>query len=640
MRRVCRNLLQLLSFSLLWLTGPEIAAAQTVEDLQRMSIGQLGDLVVTSVGKTDQALSDAPSAIYVITREAIERSGAATIPEILRLAPNLQVNQTSASHYVITARGFSGNIGDQNFTNQLLVLIDGRSVYTPLYSGVYWDMQDVPPQNIERIEVISGPGATLWGANAVNGVVNIVTRKAADTQGGFLDLSIGNLEQSATLQYGGRIADDLAYRFYLRDYIGDATQTAAGASAHDNWTKPQGGFRLDWTPPGADSFTFQGDAYAGWDEQFGGPAEDISGRNLQAQWNHSWADGSALKVQAYYDHTSRGTPGSGNFDLDTFDLDVQHNFAFNDWNAVTWGGGVRVSPYRIDGTSSLFFVPASRTLVLANIFAQDNMSITPDLVATLGLKLEDDPYSGVTPLPDFRLSWKPISDLLFWGAVSQAIRSPTPFDTDVMERLGSTVALNGNPDFQSSKETAYEIGTRAQITPQISFSLSAFYNFYSDLRTIELVSGPAQLNLAWGNNLEGRTLGFEAWADYQATPWWHLSASFDVLAEKFNFTPGASGLIGVSQLGDDPRNSATLRSSMNLTQDIGLNLDLRYVSELPDPQLPAYVELNSGVWWKVSDSVRLALSGFNLLHARHYEFPSSEANAIPRSFAVGLQWHF
>jgi len=640
MRLGCRNTLKLLGFSAIWIVGAWAASAQTLEDLQRMSIGQLGDLVVTSVAKSDQPLGDAPSAIYVITHEAIVRSGAATIPEILRLAPNLQVNQISASRYVITARGFSGNISDQNFTNQLLVLIDGRSVYTPLYSGVYWDMQDVPPDNIERIEVISGPGATLWGANAVNGVVNIVTRKAAATQGGFLDLSIGNQEQSATLQYGGHVNDDLAYRVYLRDYIGAATETATHSSAHDNWTKPQGGFRLDWTPNGADSLTVQGDAYAGWDEQFGGPAEYITGGNLLAQWDHNWTDGSATKVITYYDHTSRGTPGNGNFSLDTFDIDVQHSFDFNDWNNMIVGGGVRISPYTIEGTSSLFFVPASRTLSLANIFVQDSATITPDLVATLGLKLEDDPYSGVTPLPNFRLSWKPTTDLLFWGAVSQAIRSPTPFDVDVAERVGTIVALNGNPDFQSAKQTAYEIGTRAQITPQVSFSLSAFYNFYSDLRTIEIVGGPADLNLTWGNNLKGRTLGFEAWADYQAAPWWHLSASFDVLAEKFNFTPGASGILGVAQLGDDPRNSATLRSSMNLTQDVGLDLDLRYVSELPDPKLPAYVELNGGVWWKVSNDVRLSLSGFNLLHARHYEFPSSEANAIPRSFAVGLQWHF
>ena len=617
------------------------AFAQTVQEIQQMSIGQLADLDVTSVTKTAQPLSDAPAAIYVITQEAIRRSGAASIPEILRLAPNLQVKQIGASQYIITARGFSGNPSpSQNFANQLLVLIDGRSVYTPLYSGVYWDVQDVPPSNIERIEVISGPGATLWGANAVNGVVNIITKKTSDTQGGLLDISVGNLEQSATLQYGGHLGADLAYRVYMRDYLGGDTETASHASAHDNWSKPQGGFRFDWTPAGSDSVTFQGDAYTGWETQPGSPAQDITGQNLNASWTHSWADGSALQLQAYYDHTSRGTPGNGEFDLDTFDIEAQYSVDLNTWNRILWGGGVRISPYTIHGTSSLFFTPASRTLGLSDIFAQDSITLSPELTAVVSLKLEDDPYSGVTPLPDARLSWKVNDDLLLWAAASRAIRSPTPFDVDVQERVGSTVSLSGNPDFQSATLTAYQIGARAQINPSFSVSLSAFYNDYNDLRSIELTTGAATLNLTWGNKLRGTTLGFEAWADYQILPWWHLAASIEELSENFNFAPGASGLIGVSQLGDDPHTSAALRSSMNLSSDVGLDADLRYVGALPDPHLPDYVELNSSIWWNASDSVRLSLSGFNLLHARHWEFPPTEATAVPRSFAVGLQWRF
>jgi iron complex outermembrane receptor protein len=617
------------------------AGAQSVSDLQAMSIGQLETLDVTSVTKTREDLSDAPAAIYVITQEAIARSGAATLPEILRLAPNLQVDQISASRYIITARGFSGNIADQNFANQLLVLIDGRSVYTPLYSGVYWDMQDVPPSDIERIEVISGPGATLWGANAVNGVINITTKKSSQTQGGLVELTAGNLEQSATLQYGGRASDTLAYRLYLRDYWGSDTELASGQSAHDHWSRPQGGFRLDWTPSAVDDVTFQGDAYTGWEAQPGAPNENITGHNLQAAWSHAWADGSLLQVLTYYDHTSRGTPGNGTYQLDQFDAEAQYSFDLGDTNKMVVGGGLRVSPYRIYGTNALFFVPPSRTLDLADAFAQDSIALTPTLTAILGLKLESDPYSGLEPLPTARLSWKASDGMLLWAAASRAIRSPTPFDVDVAERVGSLVALNGDRDFQSAKLNAYEIGTRLSLDTSVSFSLSAFYNDYGDLRSIEVVSGPAFLNLAWGNELEGTTYGFEAWADYQALSWWHLSASFDELSEHFKFKQAATATdIGTSQLGDDPSQSASLRSSMNLSKDFGFDADLRYVGRLPDPRVPAYAELNSNVWWNVSDTTRLSLNGFNLLHASHLEFPSTEANAVPRSYSVGLQWRF
>jgi iron complex outermembrane receptor protein len=222
--------------------------------------------------------------------------------------------------------------------------------------------------------------------------------------------------------------------------------------------------------------------------------------------------------------------------------------------------------------------------------------------------------------------------------MSSAIRSPTPFDDDVVEKLGSLVYLTGNPDFQSEKVSAYEIGARAQPTPQMSISVSGFYNYYNDLRTIEL--GPNIIPLRWGNGLKGRTYGVEIWGDYQLTPWWRLSAAFDELLENFDFKPGASGVLGVSQLGDDPENSASLRSAISLGSDVSLNADLRYVGALPDPHVPSYVEFNTGIAWDFSQTLRLSLSGFNLLHARHQEFPSSEANAVPRSFSVGVQWRF
>jgi iron complex outermembrane receptor protein len=615
------------------------ATPRKLEDLRDLSIEQLAQVEVTSVSKSPEALSDAPAAIYVITHDQIMRSGATTIPEMLRLAPNLQVAQTSASHYTITARGFSGNSQAQNFSDKLLVLIDGRSVYTPLFSGVYWDLQDVPRENIERIEVISGPGATLWGANAVNGVINIITRKAADTSGGSLDLTAGSQGQTATLQYGGQIKDGLDYRVYARGLRGEETRTATGAKAHDGWTKPQGGFRLDWAASPSDSVTVQGDAFAGDENQLGAADENISGANLLTRWTHTLQGGSALQVQAYYDRTSRSTgDGGGRFVLNTYDFDVQHNFALNSHNDIVWGVGVRAEQYRIVGTPGLFFTPTERTMQLVDFFLQDTVSITDRVKLTLGLKLENDPYSGLAAMPSARLSWKTTDSTLVWASVSRAIRSPTPFDRDVVEKLGSLVFLVGASDFQPEKLTAYELGFRAQPFEHVSFSVSTFYNVYDDLKSIE-VNPSTVFPLQWGNGMLGHVYGVEAWGDWQVTPWWRLDAAFDVLSEHLKFRPGASGLLGIAQAGDDPAHQASLRSSMNLGHDVSFDADLRYVGALPDPHVPSYVELNARIAWTLSDHLQLAISGLNLLHDRHQEFPAP-ANAVPRSVFGELRWHF
>jgi len=615
------------------------SSPRSVEDLRDLSIEQLADLRVTSVAKSSQALRDAPAAIYVITHDDAVRSGATSLPEILRLAPNLQVSQISATRYVITARGFSGNISDQSFTDKLLVLIDGRSVYTPLFSGVYWDMQDVPVEDIDRIEVISGPGAALWGANAVNGVINIITRKASETQGGVIEAGIGNQERGVSVQYGGRLSPDLAYRLYARDFRYDDTVTAAGADAHDHGSKPQGGGRVDWTPTSSDLFTLQGDDYQGAHAQAGAANESISGSDILGRWNHTWRDGATLQVQAYWDETSRATPGAGSFLLDTYDVDAQGSFALGRANQVVVGAGVRHSIYNIVNSTTLLFVPARATLDLENAFLQDTLSLTGNLALIAGVKLENDPYSGLTALPDFRLSWRPRADAMLWAAVSRAIRSPTPFDTDVVEKFGSLVYLTGSPDFAPEKVTAYEVGARVQPSARSSVSLSAYYNRYDDVRTIE-TAPDGFIPFHWGNAIHGDTWGLEAWSDYKVAPWWRLTASFTLLREHLSFKPGASGLLGLAQVGDDPRHQASLRSSMDLGHHLSLEADLRYQDTLPDPSVPSYVELNSRLAWDISSRVQVSLSGFNLLHDHHQEFPAAEASAVPRSVYAALRLRF
>ena len=616
------------------------ARAQTVEDLQQMSIGELANINVSSVTKTMENLSEAPAAIYVITREDILRSGATSVPEMLRLAPNVQVSQTSASAYVITARGFSGDTAAQAFSDKLLVLIDGRSVYSPLFEGVYWDMQDALPEDIDRIEVISGPGATLWGANAVNGVINIITRSAAKTQGGLLELAGGNHGRSAAVQYGGRIGDELAYRVYAKDFYAADTQTPAGTKAGDHWSRPQGGFRLDWSPVSGDLLTLQGDTYNGSEAQVGTSDEDISGRNLLARWTHPWRDGSSLQVQAYYDRVERGSAAdSGRFFVDTYDLDVQHSFNLGKAQAIVWGAGARISSYEITNSPSLLFEPTRRTLDLENAFVQDSIAITSAAKLVLGVKLEDDPFSGVSLLPSARMSWTLPANALVWGAVSRAIRSPTPFDRDVIEKVGGSVFLTGDQRFKVEKLTAYELGARMQPTPQLSFSVSAYYNVYDDLRSIEIT--PVTLvPLSWGKGMEGSTHGLEAWADYKLADWWRLSAGLNLLRENLKFKPGASGILGVAQAGDDPKTQASLRSSMNLGGAVTLDADLRYVSALPDPRVPSYVELGGRVGWAVTPRVQLSLSGLNLLHDKHQEWPAASASEPRRTITADMRLRF
>ncbi len=616
------------------------ARAQTFGDLRQMSIDQLAQVDVSSVSKAPQPIGEAPAAVYVISHDAIERAGVTTLPEALRLAPNLVVARQSSSQYVISARGLSGNPAAQNFANKLLVLIDGRSVYTPLFSGVYWDMQDVVLADVDRIEVISGPGATLWGANAVNGVINIITRNAADSKGVLVQASAGLLERSGTLRYGGRAGDDLSYRVYLQGIQGDATQLVGAGSAEDERWRVQGGFRLDWVPGDHDQVTLQGDAYEGRHGQLGAADERIVGRNLLARWNRASAPTENLQVQAYYDRTVRHTLDSGGrFAVDTYDVDAQQSFTLGSANAIVAGAGARASHYKIDGAGGLAFDPNRRTTWLLNAFVQDTAALTGHLGLTVGLKLEKDPFAATALLPNVRLAWTPHNGTLIWGAVSRAVRSATPFDRDVRETLGTILYLTGDPNFRSEKLTAFELGTRLQPTPRLSVSVTGFRHLYDDLRTIEPAPG-VFIPLRWGNGLRGTSWGIDSWAEWRAFDWWKLSASLSFIRENFKFDPTASGFLDASQLGSDPKHQAMLRSSMNLGGGVTFDAGLRHVGPFPQPYLPAYLELDARLGMALADGLTISVAGANLLHDRHQEYPGSSGNLIPREVRAALQWRW
>jgi iron complex outermembrane receptor protein len=615
-------------------------------NLSELSLEQLANIDITSVSKAPEPLSDAPAAVYVITHDDIVRSGAVTIPEMLRLAPNLQVAQINATSYAISARGFNLYGSDK-----LLVLIDGRSVYTPFFSGVFWDEQNVPPEDIDRIEVVSGPGATLWGANAVNGVINIITRKSGDTQGGFVDAEGGNRLYDGAAQYGGKIGANATYRVYGEGLEERHDTLMGGGSAMDGWRRQQGGFRADWAKAG-DLLTLQGDAYQNPEQSASvfGASTLVTGRNLLARWTHQSDGGSSLQVQTYYDYSARlASSDAGGDRLNVYDLDVQDSLSLGTRQAIVLGGGYRIEDDEFNNNLtpalSTFFSPASATLERSNVFAQDTVSLTDRLKLTPGIKFEKDAYVPWEPLPSVRLAWKVTDANLLWTAVSRAARAPSREDRNLDEAfltLHPPVYFVSGGTMQSEKLIAYEAGWRTQPLSRLSLSISTFYNVYQDLRSFQETTGTI-FPLFFSNDMEGETWGAEIWGSYQVTTWWRLSAGVNFLREHLRFKPGSSMVLGIAASGDDPTHQESLRSSIDLTHNVTFDADVREVGSLPSPQVPSYGELDARLGWKITEAWSAALSGFNLMHAHHLEYvePSQTAPVeIGRSFLASAQWRF
>jgi iron complex outermembrane recepter protein len=615
----------------------EAKSAEPPNDLTRMSIEDLAKLEVTTASKTNDPLQRVAASVYVITHEDIARSGATSVPEALRLAPNLDVVQTSASSYVISIRGFGGNPAAQNFANKILMVIDGRSVYSPLFSGMYHDAQDLVMDDIERIEVLSGPGATLWGANAMNGVINVVTRNAFLTDGTLIKAAAGNREQSAALRYGARNGNGSAYRVYGKVFSRGALDLEDGSDAQDDWYKAQAGARYDWSGTNAGT-TVQGDVYRAVQSQAGMASGSIAGGNIIGRW-HRQSDRADLQIQAYIDETQRTAPADGvAFVLHTYDFEIQQRLAWAERHTLVWGGGERINDYSIHNAATLLFEPHTRHLTLGNVFAQDDMEIGDRVTLTAGIKLEDDPFSGWNTQPDLRASWAVSDQMVLWAAAAQAVRSPTPFDHDVIERVGTTTFLTGNAWFRPERVTTYEMGYRGQPVQGFSMSLTAFYNEYRDLRTIETASDTVFLPLHWGNRMRGNTYGMEAWADWQVLDWWRLSPSVTLLQKRLRFDSGSSGLLGLAEAGDDPRTQAMLKSAMELGRSLAWDASLRYVSALPDPALPSYVELTARVDWRISANCDVSLNAWNVLHDHHMEFSAPTGEVIGRKLMLEARW--
>ncbi len=622
----------LLSFGLI-ATAPASGAEQNadqgttagdVRDLTHLSLEELGNIIVTSVSKKGEPLGDAAASIFVITQNDIRRSGATSLPEALRLAPNLEVAQTSASGYDITARGFNGGSA-----NKLLVLIDGRTVYTPLFSGVFWDAQDVMLEDIERIEVISGPGGTLWGVNAVNGVINIITRSARDTQGGLATSGIGNLEQDSAVRYGGTTGNDVSYRLYAKTFDRDHTVTASGSPVDDGWHRTQAGFRVDWNQPG-DRVTLQGDAYHGEEGQplpgeisIGGVNIQygpvvITGENLTMHWEHKLEDGSQFNVISYFDRTERDVDPTYYDTLYTYDVQVAQSLAPIGMHSVTWGAEYRYGADYVVSGPHFAFLPPKLNQTWASAFAQDDMALTPSVKLTAGARLEHNDYTGNEFLPNLRLSWKTDEVGLLWTALSRTVRAPSRLDRDSYSPSTPPFQLDGGPQFISEVARVFELGYRSRAFGSLNYSATLFYSAYDHLRSAAFDQSLGAIVFA--NAMEGHTEGLETWGTYQATPTWRLSAGLSVLKETFKFYPGSGVQFPQIEPSADPAQWWSLRSSFDLPAQTELDISVRRVGALSAPAVPAYTAVGARLGWTPRPNLEFSITAQNLIGAGHGEF--------------------
>ena len=605
------------------------AGAQTRGTLAELSLEELANIEVTSVSRRSESIADAPAAIYVITPEDIRRSGAHALPEALRLAANLLVAQIDAGQYAITARGFNGLAA-----NKLLVLVDGRTIYTPLFSGVFWDQQDVLLEDVDRIEVISGPGATLWGSNAVNGVINIITRPAGDTQGTLASIGGGHRRQSAAVRYGAALGDRSHLRLHGKLTNLEPNQRADGVSDGRHWL--QAGFRADWGAAGG-GFTLQGDLYRVTSEDRRnrsgveiGRAE-FSGLNLLARWTHQLGANSELRIQTYVDHAQRRERVLFQPEADLFDVEAQLG-TLRGAHRLVWGGGYRYGRDDVEDGFLVGFRPARRELGWTNLYAQDDIRLSETVNLTAGIRLDWNDYTGLEYQPDARIAWKPSTQRLIWGAVSRAVRAPARFDRDVIRPQGGVF---GGPTFVSEVATVYQAGYRAQTAGILTWSVTAYLHDWDRLRS---ATAPP---VFFENRIEGPVYGSELWAAWQVVPAWRLSAGLTALRKDLRLESGSTDLLGPRnpQLSNDPDAQWMLRSSIDPWRNHELDAMVRHVAALPNPTVPAYAAVDVRYGWRVRPELELSLLGQNLFDRRHGEFnPVASRTEFERSVFVQARW--
>ena len=605
-----------------------------LEALKQLSIEELVGTDVTTASRRIERLADVAAAVTVITGEDLRRMGVMTLPQALRLAGHLDVAQISGPQYSIAARGFAISTA-----NKMLVLIDGRTVYSPVFAGVFWETQDLVIADIERIEVIRGPGASVWGANAVNGVVNVITKRAADTRGTFVNLAAGSSSLGPyAIRHGGRFGSAGSYRAYAKARFEDARQLVVGTDAGNDFDYGQTGFRIESGGDGSSQALVQGDLYNGTTGVAGGAEANLAGGNLLARYTRT--DGEHVStVQTYYDRTYRRVPNQYRGVLDTVDVDSQHQWHHRRHNLVVGAGYRRYEGDDLGDGPGFFFEPRQRTSHRLSVFAQDEFHAVSRLFVTLGSKFERNRFTGFEIQPTVRARWTTPNHSL-WAAVSRASRVPTRFDTDLRIRVPgtSTLFLTGSDLFKSEHVIAYEGGYRQQFADRASIDIAAYVNRYSDLRTQELSPG-RPITLA--NGMRALARGIESAASIQLTPRWQAHVSHAYLWKEFSLDPGSTDVTGGVSEANDPRHIVKVRSYFIATDRIELDAFLRHYGERPQPAVDAYTELETRLGYRVRPGWDLSLIGSNLLHDRHVEFRAGTApETFERSFLLRSTWRF
>lgn len=641
------------------------AAQPPASEIVELSLEDLMQVEVTTVSKKPQALADVAAAAYVISQDDIRRSGARSIPEALRLAPGVDVARLSGNRWSVTMRGFN-----ERFANKLLVLVDGRNAYTPVFSGMLWETLLFPLEDIERIEVIRGPGGSVWGTNAVNGVINIITKTAWSTTGGGLTAGVGSREGSfGSLRYGAPFADgSTAYRAYASGLHNNALESASGASARDSDEDFGAGFRLDGITRGGDSWSVSGDFYQTRSNtqatmidptlltaSTSGFREAIDGGSLRARWERRLNDDSAIQVQAALAYTDLWVPYLAGDQRTTFDLDFQHQLRAAGGHDITWGAGYRRSDDSTSNSDWMVFSSKAETLHVASLFAQDEIALPRALRLTLGARLDHYNTTGTAFQPSARLLWNIDPGQSAWLAASRAVRTPSRGESTVRFLAASAtlpgpltvpVYVQGSSAFDNEKLTAYEAGYRTQLTPRLAFDANVFLHKYTDLRSdgaLDYSALPAYITLPMENAGKMRLYGLEAAADWRLSETWRLKLSYgytdsaDIHNEAF-----AASLI--------PKHLANLRLSWNPTAKVDLDFWLRHASERPstaaDPEnrVPAYTTLDIRLAWRPEKALELSLVGQDLLDSRHLEFANDQPQILPTYVPRGLygqvRWEF
>jgi len=636
------------------------------EPLKQLSLAQLGNVEVTTTSKEPEEVWKTAAAVFVITQEDIRRSGATSIPDVLRLAPGVEVAQVDSDHWSVGIRGFGSVLA-----SKLLVLIDGRSVYTPLFAGVYWQAQATPLEDVERIEIIRGPGGTIWGANAVDGIINIITKNSKDTRGTMLAEGGGNADLgTSTARYGGGNGHGFSYRLYGMGFLRSPDFHPDGNN-FDEWRMAQAGFRTDWDESARDTFTFQGDIYRegvgeGTTYALYSPPEQVnafgtgnlSGGNLLGRWKRVVSPGSDFQVQAYFDRTNHFEPEFGET-RDTFDVDFLHHLTLPWQQDFLWGLGARVSPSNLAQlVPTIDFLPHSLTDHIYSGFAQDEIALFKRQVSlTVGSKLEHNNYTGFEVQPSVRLLWNPTPKQSVWGSVTRAVRTPSRLDEDVQLTDFATVTplpiylrVSGNRQFVSEKLLAYETGYRTLVTQHCYVDVALFYNDYNDLYSFQvgtpfLESTPdpphAIIPLLTSNGIKGNTKGFEISPDWKPVKQWELRASYSYLDMELENKPGSNDPSSIpGDEGSSPRHQVVIQSFVNLPKKLEFDQTYRYVSALPAQTVASYQTMDTRVGWHINPALELSVGGRNLLQPHFAQYGGDPGGLVEnkRSIYAKLTW--